>query len=307
MFNKFRNGGKSGSKSSSKLGPGASSDSRAGRGEAQGPRIEPPHLELPRHRAAQPAAYPQGGAPSAPRAASDKPAHLKPVGAKIDQNAWHPKLATPKASTPQAPARPAARPVAQPISQPVAQTPTGGPVPARPPIPPYPVSGPAAGARAAAAPQGAQKVSAPTVAAPAPATPLATNSTGAEVQSLGRLMLVGPQIRLTGEIKACERLVVEGTVEGEVSETERLEVARGGAFHGTARVESCMIDGLFEGELDVQGVLTLRPNGRVQGTVHYGDIEIERGGRIAGTFGPRGNESERDGTRPVRSNGPRQA
>lgn len=298
MFNKFRNGGKSGSKS----GSGTSSDSRAGRGDAQGPRSEPPRLELPRHRSAPPVAYPQGGTPSAPRAVPDKPAHLKPVGAKIGENAWHPKLATPRAAEPQAPARPVAQPVAQPVSQPVAQTPAGGPVPARPPIPPYPVSGPAAGARAAAAPSAG-----PAVAAPVAATPLATNSTGAEVQSLGRLMLVGPQIRLTGEIKACERLVVEGTVEGEVSETERLEVARGGAFHGTAQVESCMIDGLFEGELDVRGVLTLRSNGRVQGTVRYGDIEIERGGRIAGAFGPRGGEAERDGTRPVRSSGPRQA
>ena len=122
------------------------------------------------------------------------------------------------------------------------------------------------------------------------------------MQSLGRLMLVGPKIRLTGEIKACERLIVEGEVEGEVSETERLEVARGGRFRGIAQVESCMVDGLFEGELDVRGVLTVRSNGRIQGAVRYGEIEIERGGLIAGSFGARGEERT---ARPVETGGPR--
>jgi len=168
-------------------------------------------------------------------------------------------------------------PVAQPLSRPVSQPIARPAAPTRPVIPPYPVPG----ARGASA-----------------------MTSGAEVQSLGRLMLVGPDIRLTGEIKACERLVVEGAVEGEVSETERLEIGRGGRFQGSAEVEHCMVDGLFEGELDVRGVLTLKPNGRVQGTVRYGEIEIERGGRIAGSFGPRG---ESQIARPVTASGPQQA
>jgi cytoskeletal protein CcmA (bactofilin family) len=40
---------------------------------------------------------------------------------------------------------------------------------------------------------------------------------------------------------------------------------------------------LFEGELTVEGCLILRATGRIIGTVRYREIEIERGGKLAGT------------------------
>ncbi len=130
----------------------------------------------------------------------------------------------------------------------------------------------------------------PSPARPAVPVPLAQppSARGAAVQSFGRLMLVGPRVRLKGEIQACERLVIEGAVEGEVSATEHLEVARGGRFQGKARIESCAINGVFEGDLEVRGVLSLKANGRVSGKVRYGGIEIERGGIIEGDFAAQG-------------------
>ena len=269
MFNKIRNAGKLGDKAKAGREREPLSGAHDGDVDRSGP---PPRLELPRRPA-----RPEIGSPF-----TGRPPHLKavpPGGAATS------RPATPARA--QAESRPVSRPVAQPIAQPVSKPvsqpiskPVSQPIsqpgtPARPAIPPYPTPG----ARGGAKPAG-----------------------GAEVQSLGRLMLVGPSIRLNGEIKACERLIVEGEVEGELSETERLEVARGGRFHGSARVESCMVDGLFEGELEVRGVLTLRANGRIQGVVSYGEIEIERGGVIAGSFGERG---EGQAARPAKSGGPR--
>lgn len=138
---------------------------------------------------------------------------------------------------------------------------------------------------------------------PSPARPAAPlTARGAEVQSFGRLMLVGPRIRLKGDIQACERLVIEGAVEGEIGATARLEVARGGRFQGKARIESCAIDGVFEGDLEVRGVLSLKANGRVSGKVRYGEIEIERGGIIEGDFAVQGAAEA-----PDRIAGPRPA
>ena len=311
MFNKLRNGGKP--KSKSGIEPSLSgrehqperSSQLSNRASKQAPRqadditrAAPPRLELPRRRGTAPdgPALPpnQGSANKAPpNQAHLRPAHLKAVGPAAERYGAEPSGVRAAAAPPR-PVDP--RPISQPVSQPKSQAvsrPVAQPVasaPARPVIPPYPV----AGARGAAAPAGSHAPGFPPAASP-----------GAEVQSLGRLMLVGPQIRLTGEIKACERLVIEGAVEGEVSETERLEIARGGRFQGGAQVENCMVDGVFEGELDVRGVLTIRPNGLIQGTVRYGDIEIERGGRISGTFGARAGESQ--AAHPAKSSGPRQA
>ena len=98
----------------------------------------------------------------------------------------------------------------------------------------------------------------------------------------GRTLLVGRDIVLTGEIATCERLVIEGRVEGDIAETQRLEIAETGRFKGRAEVQECVVAGACEGELTVAGLLTIRAKGRVKGAVRYVEIEIQRGGRLSG-------------------------
>lgn len=105
--------------------------------------------------------------------------------------------------------------------------------------------------------------------------------------SLGRepkTLTVGREINLSGEITSCDRLVVEGEVRSELEQCQSLEVARGGAFRGKARIASAEIAGLFEGDLNVEGCLILRATGRIIGTIRYREIEIERGGKLVGTI-----------------------
>ncbi len=95
-------------------------------------------------------------------------------------------------------------------------------------------------------------------------------------------LLVGREIVLTGEIKACERLVIEGRVEASLTDIRSIEIAETGSFKGTANIETADIAGRFEGDLVVQGRLLLRATARVQGSVRYGQLEVERGGMIGG-------------------------
>ena len=98
----------------------------------------------------------------------------------------------------------------------------------------------------------------------------------------GRTLVVGRDIVLTGEIATCETLVIEGRVEGDIAETQRLEIAETGRFKGRAEVQECVVAGACEGELTVAGLLTIRAKGRVKGAVRYVEIEIQRGGRLSG-------------------------
>ena len=99
----------------------------------------------------------------------------------------------------------------------------------------------------------------------------------------GRLT-VGQEIKLNGEIRSCDRLTVEGTVEATLSDSRALEVVETGIFRGTATVDVADINGVFDGELSVEGRLLVRANGQVTGTIRYGELEIERGGRISGSL-----------------------
>ncbi len=98
----------------------------------------------------------------------------------------------------------------------------------------------------------------------------------------GRKLVVGREICLSGEIKTCEKLVVEGRVEADLNDSQSLEISEPGLFKGHATVEDCDVYGTFEGDLTVTGRLVIRPTGRVSGTIRYADIEIIKGGRLSG-------------------------
>lgn len=95
-------------------------------------------------------------------------------------------------------------------------------------------------------------------------------------------LIVGREIALSGEIRACDRLVVEGRVEAVLSDSRAIEVSATGVFKGKAQIESAEISGVFEGELVTTEKLIIHSTGRVYGNIRYGQIEIARGGIIAG-------------------------
>ena len=96
-------------------------------------------------------------------------------------------------------------------------------------------------------------------------------------------LTVGRETTISGgTVLACERLTVEGTVEATMPDGRLLEIVKGGTFKGTVTVDSADVAGQFEGELKVKKRLLIRASGRVSGTVRYGQLEVERGGRIEG-------------------------
>jgi cytoskeletal protein CcmA (bactofilin family) len=105
----------------------------------------------------------------------------------------------------------------------------------------------------------------------------------------GKRLIVGEGIRLSGEISSCDRLVVEGEVEVTLNDTLALEIASSGRFTGGCEVEEADISGVYEGDLTVRKRLFVRGSGKLTGTVRYGELELERGGQIAGNISVLGN------------------
>jgi cytoskeletal protein CcmA (bactofilin family) len=94
--------------------------------------------------------------------------------------------------------------------------------------------------------------------------------------------VIGREITLTGEIAACDHLIVEGTVEASVKDCHRLEVSESGLFRGTVEIHEADIAGRFEGQVTVQGRLFIRATGKVDGAVQYGELAVEAGGMLDG-------------------------
>jgi cytoskeletal protein CcmA (bactofilin family) len=114
-------------------------------------------------------------------------------------------------------------------------------------------------------------------------TPIQTPRPAAEPPA--KLLTLGPDINLSGEITACDRLVVEGSVQVTLNRTRAIEIAETGRFtNGKVEVKEAEIAGVYEGALTVRRRLLIRSTGRVSGNLRYGELEIERGGRPAGSI-----------------------
>ncbi|WP_395680206.1 polymer-forming cytoskeletal protein [Inquilinus sp.] len=105
-----------------------------------------------------------------------------------------------------------------------------------------------------------------------------------------RKLIVGSEISLAGEITACDHLVVEGRIEAKIKDCQTIEIAAQGVFKGSAEISDGDIAGRFEGDLSVSGLLRLRASGVVTGTVKYGELQVETGGKLIGTLQPLGGD-----------------
>lgn len=128
-----------------------------------------------------------------------------------------------------------------------------------------------------------RRADAPAAAPAAAGQPAASPAAGTH-QTDSKKLIVGRGINLNGEIRTCDSLVVEGTVEAVLSDCRSVELAPTGEFKGSATIEVADISGRFDGELTVNGRLTVRATGKVLGKIRYGQLEIERGGIISGTI-----------------------
>lgn len=124
-------------------------------------------------------------------------------------------------------------------------------------------------------PKAVVQASAGSVASPAPAR--------SDASADPKVLLIGRDISLNGKITACDKVIVEGKVEADLTDSRFVEIAESGMFKGSAEVEEAEIRGQFEGRLSVRGRLLIRGSGKVAGDIAYGQVEIECGGEISGT------------------------
>lgn len=156
---------------------------------------------------------------------------------------------------------------------------------------------PAATAAAPAAP--AMAPNAPRASAPAySAYPGAYGSsmvsssaaTAASSNPNARRLVIGQGITMSGEIESCDLLIVEGTVEAALKGASGLEIAETGMFYGTVEIDEATIAGKFEGDLTVNGRLTVRATGSITGAIAYKELAVEAGATIDGKLSPVGGK-----------------
>jgi cytoskeletal protein CcmA (bactofilin family) len=97
-----------------------------------------------------------------------------------------------------------------------------------------------------------------------------------------REVFLGPEIVLSGELKSCDTLVLEGIIGSGRIECRKFVLGGAGSCKGEVQAETAVISGRFEGRLIIRARLRIKSGGQVRGSVQYGQLEIEPGGELQG-------------------------
>ncbi len=117
-----------------------------------------------------------------------------------------------------------------------------------------------------------------------PGAPNRRGARGPAATTESKKLIVGREISLAGEITACDSLVVEGSVQATLKNSQHIEITDTGFFKGDVTIDDAEIAGRFEGALQVRGRLLVKSTGRISGEISFGRLEVELGGEIEGTI-----------------------
>ena len=113
--------------------------------------------------------------------------------------------------------------------------------------------------------------------------------------------VIGQGAVFEGTLRVSNGLQVDGAVHGDVEVEGGLTIGPEGALVGEVRADTAVVAGRVEGAMVTEGLLQVRASGRVEGQVSYGSLEVERGAELIGQtahlsdgFDPAREEDEDD-------------
>ena len=103
--------------------------------------------------------------------------------------------------------------------------------------------------------------------------------------------IVGPSVKIEGDLKSQGNLRIDGTVTGKVKTTQNLFVGESANISADVEAENAVIGGSVQGNTKVSGVLQLTRTARVTGDINCGSLQVEQGAFFIGKCQMRDTEN----------------
>ena len=112
---------------------------------------------------------------------------------------------------------------------------------------------------------------------------LSANRTAAPAS--GRSAVIGPKIRINGDITGEENLIVEGRVQGSIQLAEHsVDVGQTGQVHADITAKVVKVDGEVRGDITGHEKVTISRTGNVQGNIVAPRMTLEDGAKFKGSI-----------------------
>jgi cytoskeletal protein CcmA (bactofilin family) len=94
---------------------------------------------------------------------------------------------------------------------------------------------------------------------------------------------IGSGVIINGEMQVPQAAYVAGEINGKLS-ANHVELEDSAKLEGEISANTVEVSGRMKGKLTAREFLSIHPGGKVDGEIEHGDLEVQRGGSIAGTI-----------------------
>ena len=94
-------------------------------------------------------------------------------------------------------------------------------------------------------------------------------------------VVIGNGVKITGEIIDADEVQIDGQADITVNTTNLL-VGGTGDLKGNITSDNLDVWGKIEGEVKVNGTLTIQEQGTISGNIEYQELQIKLGGKVSG-------------------------
>ena len=105
--------------------------------------------------------------------------------------------------------------------------------------------------------------------------------------------VIGPKIKIVGELSGDEDVLIEGQIEGEIRITRDLKVGAGGVVKAKVSAQSIIVSGEIVGDCEAVGRVELQSTGKLTGNIRAPKIVIAEGAMFRGNSDMSGKKDER--------------
>lgn len=94
---------------------------------------------------------------------------------------------------------------------------------------------------------------------------------------------IGKGVTFVGSISAGGKAFINGTVTGEIS-VDDLQVGESGIIKGKIKSRKMEVHGEIHDDVSCAEHVLVQPTGLINGKLIYGELEIQKGGRVTGSM-----------------------
>jgi cytoskeletal protein CcmA (bactofilin family) len=134
---------------------------------------------------------------------------------------------------------------------------------------------------------------------PRPLPPTATQPFQAAPAVGPKVAVLGPTLRFKGELSAEEDFILQGSLEGSISNPQCVTIGTEGSVIGDIKARVITIDGKIEGDLYGDESVVVHESGRVTGNIYAPRVGIVEGAFFSGRIEMGGKPAASTAARPT--------